>query len=142
MTTKAGARARAVETRNTLLLNACQHAESFRFEVPSAQSITIHVEPDGMGRWAVTRYGWVEVVALTAQGWEPYRDVPQDHRFVWTVEAALLAIPDLLAVLEAEHAAWQEQYRQAERARQFAQVAEELLEPVRDVVNLLKAGVA
>ena len=119
-----------------------QHALAYRFEVPSAPSITIHVEPDGMGRWAVTRYGWVEVVTLTAAGWERFAGLPQDQRFVWTVEAALLAIPDLLAEMEAEHGAWLEQRRQAERARQLAQVAEELLEPARTIVNLLKAGAA
>lgn len=139
----------AYQASSAALLSAIACAESLQFEVPSAPSVSIHVEPGDQGRCAVTRYGWVEVVALTPQGWQPFGEVARGDRFAWTAEAALLAVPDLLAGIEAEHAAWQERRRQnaqareqAERARQFARVAEELLEPVRDVVNLLKAGAA
>jgi len=89
------------------------------------------VEPDGMGRWAVTRYGWQDVMAWTGDGWQRFTGLPDDQRFIWPIAAVLDAVPGLLAALDAEHAAWKLQRHQAERAAALAGVVEETLEPYR-----------
>ena len=133
---------RAREAVLARLLEQAAHALGYRFEVPSAPSITIHVDPDGRGHWAVTRYGWVEAAALTESDWVPFGRVTEAERFSWAVDEALARIPALLAELDAEHATWQQQREQAERAKRLAEVTDELLEPVRQAVSTLKAGAA
>ena len=133
---------RAKDATIARLLEQCEHADFFRFEVPGAPPITIHVEPDGMGRWAVTRYGWVEVCALTADGWQRFADLSLDQRFVWPLPTVLDAIPGLLASLDADHREWKQRREQAKRAAALAEVVEEQLQPVRRFVSMMKAGAA
>ena len=128
MTTKASIRAQSLEAQVAQLLAQCEHAGWFRFEVPGAPSITIHVEPDGMGRWAVTRYGWQDVMALTAAGWDRFADLPQEQRFTWPLPDVLHAVPGLLAELAQEHEAWKVRRQQAERAAALAGAVEDTLE--------------
>jgi hypothetical protein len=124
------------------LLEQCEHAEGFRFEVKGAPSITIHVEPDGMGRWAVSRFGWQEPKTWDGdKGWLRAADVPVEEQFRWPVADALAAVPGLLKAEAEAHARWERerqqqllQKAQAERAGQLAEVVEEYLGQVRDAV--------
>jgi hypothetical protein len=84
-----------------------------------------------VGRWAVTRYGWQDVMSLTIAGWERFAGLPQEQRFVWPLPDALAAVPGLLKDLAGEHEAWKAQRLQAERAAALAGVVEETLEPYR-----------
>lgn len=131
MSTKAAIRAQSLEAQVARLLDQCEHAGWFRFEVPGAPSITIHVEPDGMDRWAVTRFGWEEVKALTPAGWGRVTEFTDEQRFIWSISEALDAVPGLLEALAQDHAEWQRRRRDAERAASLAQVVEETLEPYR-----------
>lgn len=128
MTTKASIKAQSLQAQVAQLLAQCERAESFRFEVPGAPSITIHVEPDGMGRWAVTRYGWQDVMSLTVAGWERLAQVPQEQRFTWPLPDVLASVPALLTELAGEHEAWKARRQQAERAAALAGAVEDTLE--------------
>jgi hypothetical protein len=121
--------------RITRLLAQCEHAHGFRFEVPGAPSITVHVEPDGMGHWAVFRFGWQQPVTLGVDGWVPVAEVPVAEQFRWSVAEALDQAPALLDTEQAAHAAWQQQHEQARRAGQLAAVVDELLDPARVAVG-------
>jgi hypothetical protein len=139
VTTKASIKAQSLEAQVARLLAQCEHAGWFRFEVPGAPSITIHVEPDGMGRWAVTRYGWQDVMAWTASGWQRCAATPDDQRFVWPLRHVLDTVPGLLAALDAERATWKLRRLQAERAAALAGVVEEVVEPYRAYGETLAA---
>lgn len=117
------------------------HALAYRFEVPSAPSITFHLDPDGRGNWAITRFGWVTPMALTEHGWEPLGEVLDSDRFIWTVTAALAQVPGFLAEIstahaecQAEHAKQQAAERAAERARAMAAVTETAVSATREFV--------
>lgn len=119
----------------TRLLEQCEHAHGFRFEVPNAPSITIHLEQNGMGGWSVTRFGWQQPMTLGVDGWVPQLEVPMGDQFLWSVGEALERVPGLLELERLAHAAWQRQHHEDERAAQLAVVVDELLEPVREAVK-------
>lgn len=129
--TKAGRKQQASIER---LLEQCAHSHGFRFEVTGAPSITVHVEPDGMGHWAVLRYGWQQPMVLGVDGWLPVLEVELRDQYRWTVGEALERVPGLLTVEAEAHAAWQKQHDQARRAARLAEAVEELLEPIRSAV--------
>ena len=141
MTTKAAIKAQSLEAQRDRLLEQCEHADSFRFEVPTAPSITFHLDPDGRGNWAITRFGWVTPMALTEDGWEPLGEVLDSDRFIWTVTAALAQVPGFLEGMSTAHAEWQAEHakqqaaeRAAERARAMAAVTESAVSATKEFV--------
>lgn len=116
------------------LLEQCERADSFRFEVPNAPSITIHLEANGIGGWSITRFGWQQPMTLGADGWVPQLEVARVKQYRWTVSEALERAPGLLEAERLAHAAWQQQHERARRAGDFAAVVDELLEPIREAV--------
>ena len=129
---------RAKDATIARLLEQCEHADGFRFEVESAPSITFHVDPGPRRTWAITRFGWVTPVALTEHGWEPLTDTRDEDRFIWSVAAALAHIPELLDEMSSQHAAWQAdwavQQAATERARAVASAAEAAVDATREFV--------
>ena len=137
--TKAVRKQQAVAAR---LLAQCEAALAFRFEVTGAPSITVHVEPDGMGHWAVLRYGWQQPMVLGVDGWLPVLEVELRDQYRWTVGEALERVPALLAAEAEAHAAWQKQHDQARRAARLAEVVEEFIDPIRTAVAEAESAVA
>jgi hypothetical protein len=134
---------RAKDATIARLLEQCEHAERFRFEVQSAPSITFHLDPGPRRTWAITRFGWITPVALTEHGWEPLKDTSDEDRFIWSVAAALAHVPGLLDEMSAEHAAWQADRAAREaaatRARAIATVAETAVDATRALVATVTA---
>lgn len=124
------------------LIAQCENALAFRFEVTGAPSITVHVEPDGMGTWAVLRYGWQQPMVLGVDGWLPFLEVDLRDQYRWTVGEALEQVPALLAAEAEAHAAWQQQHDQARYATKFAAAVEEFLDPIRTAVAEAESAVA
>ena len=131
---------RAREAAIARLLEQCEHADGFRFEVPSAPSITFHVDPGPRRTWAITRFGWVTPVALTEHGWEPLADTSDEDRFIWSITAALAHIPELLDEMSSQHAAWQVQYEAERRTSAPAPTVSLIKELARVGEIALQAG--
>jgi hypothetical protein len=119
------------------LIALAEHARAFDIPVPKVAGQTIEVQPNHMsGKWAVLRDHLFGHEYLGETGWASTDKATVAEVYRWSLSQALQQADTAAQAQGAEHASWQAKHdADAKRARDLAQVADELLEPIREAMT-------